>query len=55
MNADSDLLAVLKRVVNLSNCAMDYSGVDAEHTLKRVLERVGKMKCICEAVLTENS
>jgi hypothetical protein len=51
--SESDLLAVLRRVVDLSNCAMDYSGVDAEHTLQRVLERVSKMKCVCEDALAK--
>ena len=46
-----ELLRVLKGVIDQANCALDYSGVDADHTLKRALERVSKIKCVCEAVI----
>jgi len=51
--AAPDLLAALKRVVDLANCAMDYSGVDAEHTLKRALERISKAKRVCETAIAK--
>jgi hypothetical protein len=51
--AAPDLLAALKRVVDLANCAMDYSGVDAEHTLKRAMERISKAKCVCETSIAK--
>jgi hypothetical protein len=57
-NADAELiaaapemLAALKRVVAVANCAMDYTGVDSEHTLKRALERISKAKCVCETAI----
>jgi hypothetical protein len=51
--AAPELLATLKRVVDLANCAMDYSGVDAEHTLKRAMERISKAKCVCETAIAK--
>ena len=51
--AAPEMLAALKRVVALANCAMDYSGVDAEHTLKRAMERISKAKCVCETALAK--
>lgn len=51
--AAPDLLAALKRAVSEANCAMGYSGVDAEHTLKRVLERVSKLTRVCETAIAK--
>jgi hypothetical protein len=53
MAAAPEMLAALKRVVDQANCAMDYSGVDAEHTLKRAMERISKAKCVCETAIAK--
>jgi hypothetical protein len=51
--AAPELLSALKRVVDQANCAMDCSGVDAEHTLQRVMERISKAKCVCETAIAK--
>lgn len=53
MAAAPALLSALKRVVSEADCAMDYSGCDAEHTLKRALERISKAKCVCETAIAK--
>lgn len=49
--AAPEMLIVLRRVIDMANCAMDYVGVDDAHTLKRALERIGKAKRECERVI----
>jgi len=51
MAAAPELLAALKRVVAQANCAMEYSGVDADHMVMRALERISKAKCVCETAI----
>jgi len=43
-----EMLVVLKRVIDMANCAMEYEGVDDAHTLKRAMERISKAKRECE-------
>jgi hypothetical protein len=49
--AAPEMLVVLRRVIDMANCAMEYVGVDDAHTLKRALERVSKAKRECERVI----
>jgi len=49
--AAPEMLVVLRRVIDMANCAMEYVGVDDAHTLKRALERIGKAKRECERVI----
>ena len=49
--AAPEMLIVLRRVIDMANCAMDYVGVDDAHTLKRALERISKAKRECERVI----
>jgi hypothetical protein len=49
--AAPEMLVVLRRVIDMANCAMDYVGVDDAHTLKRALERISKAKRECERVV----
>jgi hypothetical protein len=49
------MMATLQRVISEANCALragcgDY-GVDDRDTLRRVLDRVSKAKCLCEEAL----
>jgi hypothetical protein len=46
--AAPEMLVVLKRVIDMANCAMEYEGVDDAHTLKRAMERISKAKRECE-------
>jgi len=51
--AAPELLVVVKRVIALANCAMEYEGVDDAHTLKRAMERISKAKRECERVVAK--
>jgi hypothetical protein len=51
--AAPELLVVVKRVIDMANCAMEYEGVDDAHTLKRAMERISKAKRECERVVAK--
>ena len=53
MGAAQEMLTVLRRVIDMANCAMEYEGVVDAHTLNRALERIGKAKRECERVVAK--
>lgn len=52
-----DMRRVLERVISEANIALDdgtiSAGVDDADTMRRVLERVNKAKCVCEAAIAK--
>jgi hypothetical protein len=53
MAAAPELRKALERVIAEANCALDYSGVDDGHTLKRALARINKAKCVAESAIAK--
>ena len=53
----NDMLATLRRVISEADIALtegtgDY-GVDDRDTMRRVLARINKAKCLCEAAIAK--
>jgi hypothetical protein len=56
---DQRFLETLKRVISEANVALNEAcfnaGTDDKDTLRRVLDRVNKAKCICESMIARHA